>query len=262
MSLIREVLPSDRMAVLWTMLTLKDAIVLEYGPMGTTCFARRFMGGMGLEAERLFSTHLSEDDVVMGDVTRLEKALIEIDRDYRPTVIFVVPSAILAVTGTDTAGVCHYMQKQVNAKLISYEGGFKGDYLAGLSEVYMLLTKEFTETETNPVLDTYNLLGASVYDCQIQPDFQKLEHLMDKAFGVKCHTILGLCDSVDDLKCLGQAAINIVIREEALPAAKWLKENCNTEYVYPTHGGDLGSLDWLDAVGKALGKQPDTSWIY
>ena len=28
--------PSDRMAVMWTLLTVKDAVVLEYGPAGTT----------------------------------------------------------------------------------------------------------------------------------------------------------------------------------------------------------------------------------
>ena len=246
MSLINNVLPSDRMAVLWTLLTLKDAIVLEYGPMGTTCFARRFMGSLGLETAHLFSTHLSEDDVIMGDVTRLEKALIEIDKDYQPKVIFVVPSAILAVTGADTAGVCHYMQKQVKARLITYEGGFKGDYLKGLSEVYLLLVKEFAEMEAKSIAGTYNILGASVYDCPTRIDLQKMECLPDQAFDAKCLTILGLSDSVDDLKRLGQASINIVIREEALPAAKWLKENCSTEYVYAAHCEYSGNLDWLD----------------
>lgn len=144
------------------------------------------------------------------------------------------------------------MQERVSAKLITYEGGFRGDYLAGLSEVYMLLTKEFAETDVIPAPDTYNLLGASVYDSQIQSDMQKLEHLIDKAFGARCLMILGLSDSVECLKYLGQAAINIVISEEALPAAKWLKENCNADFIYPINCGGLGSPDWLAAVGKAL----------
>lgn len=33
------------------------------------------------QQNRLFTTHMSEDDVVMGDVTRLEKAILEIDQN-------------------------------------------------------------------------------------------------------------------------------------------------------------------------------------
>ena len=259
MSLIRfNPTPSDRMAALWLMLTFEDAVVLEYGPMGTTCFAERALKGMGLKVNRLFSTHLSEDDVIMGDVTRLEKALTAIDRDLQPKVIFVVPSAILTVIGADIAGVCHYMQSEVNAKLIAYEGGgFKGDYSTGLADVYTLLTKELASRESTPVPGTYNILGACAYAYKIQPDLQELEQLMDSAFGAKRLATLGLGDSTQDMKALGQASVNLVIRAEALPAAKWLKENFGTEYIYPAPYGYLGTLHFLEAVGTALGKEPD-----
>lgn len=55
----------------------------------------------------------------MGDVTRLEKAIVEIDETYAPKVIFVVASAVIAVIGTDIKGVCRYMQEKVNAKQIA-----------------------------------------------------------------------------------------------------------------------------------------------
>ena len=44
---------------------------------------------------------MNEDDVVMGDVTRLEEAIVELDKSYEPKVIFVVASSISAVIGTD-----------------------------------------------------------------------------------------------------------------------------------------------------------------
>jgi len=257
MSLIRfNPTPSDRMAALWLMLTFEDAVVLEYGPMGTTCFAERALKGMELKVNRLFSTHLSEDDVVMGDVTRLEKALTAIDRDLQPKVIFVVPSAILTVTGADIAGVCHYMQSEVNAKLIAYEGGgFKGDYSTGLADVYTLLTKELAGGESTPVPGTYNILGACAYAYKIQPDLQELEHLMDSAFGAKRLATLGLGDSTQDMKALGQASVNLVIRAEALPAAKWLKENFGTESGYKTvvaFGKEKESVECLAEVSEKL----------
>lgn len=105
--------PSDRMAVIWSLLAVKGSVILEYGPAGTTHFSMGLYGTLGMEFEqRLFTTHMSEDDVVMGDVTRLENAITELDASYEPEVIFVVASSIAAVIGTDIKGVCNYMQKK------------------------------------------------------------------------------------------------------------------------------------------------------
>ena len=101
--------PSDRMAIIWSLLPIQDGIVLEYGPAGTTHFGGGLYGSLGFRMRgRLYTTHISEDDVVMGDVSRLEKAILEIDAMYAPKVIFVVASAVIAVIGTDVKGLhCH-----------------------------------------------------------------------------------------------------------------------------------------------------------
>ena len=133
--------PSDRMGILWSLLPIDGCVVLEYGPAGTTHFSMSLFGELGeSQQDRLFTTHMSEDDVVMGDVSRLEKAIVEIDSSFAPKVIFVVASSVAAVIGTDIKGVCSYMQEQVSAKLIAFEqGGFRGDYSVGLAEAYKLL---------------------------------------------------------------------------------------------------------------------------
>ena len=142
MSLVRFLpTPSDRMGIIWSLLAVQGAIVLEYGPAGTTHYSMGLYGGLGLRFQnRMFTTHMSEDDVVMGDVTRLEDAIVELDKSYAPKVIFVVASSVTAVIGTDIKGVCRYMQNEVKAKLVAFEqGGFRGDYSVGLAETYKLL---------------------------------------------------------------------------------------------------------------------------
>ena len=102
--------PSDRMGILWSLLCIEGSVVLEYGPAGTTHYSVSLFGNLGVDQQnRLFTTHMSEDDVVMGDVSRLERALVEIDEGYAPRVIFVVASSVSAVIGTDLRGVCAYM---------------------------------------------------------------------------------------------------------------------------------------------------------
>ena len=254
--------PSDRMSVLWTLLSIEDSIVLEYGPAGTTHYSVGLFGSMGLESEkRLYTTHMSEDDVVMGDVSRLENAIVELDCAHRPKVIFVVASAITAVIGTDILGVCHYMQEKVSARLIPVdEGGFRGDYTAGLKTAYSLLAQALPNpsAEKRPVC---NILGASAGSFRIRSDVWELKDLLHRAFGLKAGAVLGLETSVEEIENLGAAALNIVLRQEALPAAKALQAQFGTPYVYSSPYGYNGTLTWLEEIGRALGTPPERSVI-
>ena len=55
--------PSDRMGILWSLLCIEDSVVLEYGPAGTTHYSISLFGGLGVDQQnRLFTTHMSEDD--------------------------------------------------------------------------------------------------------------------------------------------------------------------------------------------------------
>ncbi len=74
MSLVRFLpTPSDRMGILWTLLNIEGSVIVEYGPAGTTHFSMGLFGDLGIEQEnRLFTTHMREEDVIMGDTSRLE----------------------------------------------------------------------------------------------------------------------------------------------------------------------------------------------
>ncbi len=247
--------PSDRMGVIWTLLSAKGAVVLEYGPAGTTHFSVSMYGQMGVEPNQsLFTTHLSEDDIIMGDVTRLEEAIREIDEGYRPEVIFVVSSSVTSIIGADIKGVCNYMEREVNARLIPVDtGGFKGDYSLGIREGYNLLTKSFATGKTERKEATYNVLGASGCDYRMRSDLWELRSLMKEGFSYTEHAILGIDSSVAALKELGAAAVNLVLREEALEAAKYLEKTYGTPYVYGAPYGYEGTSRWLKKVSDSIG---------
>ncbi len=248
--------PSDRMAIIWSLMPIGNAVVLEYGPAGTTHFGGGFYSGLGLELGRsLFTTHISEDDVVMGDVSRLENAILEIDEAYHPEIIFVVAAAVIAVIGTDIAGVCHYMQDKVNARLISFEeGGFRGDYTYGLRSVYRMLAREIAEPcKIRP--KSYNILGASAGSFRIRSDVWEIKNLMHEAFGCECGCVMGLECDISDVRQMGGAEVNLVLRTEAVEAAEILREKCGTPYIYATPYGYTGTLDWLNKVSAIIGRK-------
>ncbi len=261
MSLVRFLpTPSDRMGIIWSLLAVQGAIVLEYGPAGTTHYSMGLYGGLGLRFQnRMFTTHMSEDDVVMGDVTRLENAIVELDESYAPKVIFVVASSVTAVIGTDIKGVCRYMQNEVKAKLVAFEqGGFRGDYSIGLAETYKLLVRNLPKKDVAQEAGVYNIIGASAWRYRMASDIWEVKSLLDEALGLSCNACLCCDTSVEELEDMGLAQVNIVLGNEGLAAAKYLQEKFGTPYVYAVPYGYNGTLSFLAQVGEAVGREPDS----
>lgn len=250
--------PSDRMAIIWSLMPVKDAVVLEYGPAGTTHFGGGLYGSLGLElGKTLFTTHISEDDVIMGDVSRLENAILEVDQAYHPRIIFVVAAAVIAVIGTDIAGVCQYMQEQVSARLISFEeGGFRGDYTYGLRSVYRMLAREVVlpgKEKSGTEKKRYNIIGASAGSFRVRSDVWEIRNLMREAFGWECGCVMGLECTVEDIEKMGEAALNLVVRTDALEAGRILEEKCGTPFHYGAPYGYAGTLKWLEEIAGITG---------
>lgn len=259
MSLVRFLpTPSDRMGIIWSLLAVQGAIVLEYGPAGTTHYSMGLYGGLGLRVQnRFFTTHMSEDDVVMGDVTRLEEALVELDKNYAPKVIFVVASSVTAVIGTDIKGVCRYMQNEVKAKLVAFEqGGFRGDYSVGLAETYKLLVRNLPQKGVALEKGLYNIIGASAWRYRMASDIWEVKSLLSEALGLSCNACLCCDTSVEELQAMGKAQVNIVLGNEGLAAAQYLEEKFGTPYVYAAPYGYSGTVRFLESVGEAIGEMP------
>ena len=245
--------PSDRMGIMWSLQTIKDSIILEYGPAGTTHYSMGFFGKLPIDDEqRVFTTHMNEEDVVMGDVSRLEAALIEIDQNYMPKVIFVMGSSISAVIGTDIKGVCCYMEDKVNAKLIPLDhGGFRGDYSIGLIEVYKTLVKELVK-EPVEQKHTFNIIGSSVGMYRTASDMIELERLIQEAYGLTKGTILCMETGIEAIATMSSAKINLVISYEGIEAAKLLEAQYGIPYVYGVPYGYKGTMEWLQGIGEVL----------
>lgn len=267
--------PSDRMGILWNLLSIEGSVVLEYGPAGTTHFSMSLFGELDIQQEnRLFTTHMNESDVVMGDVKRLERAIVEIDKSRQPRVIFVVASSVAAVIGVDIKGVCTYMQPEVEAKLIAFDqGGFRGDYSVGCREAWTLLAKSLPEKTARQEAEeeqsacrengriTFNLLGASLWSYRMRSDMEELKRLMKEAFGAELQTSFCTDTSVEALERAGEAAVNIVMQGTAVQAARILEKRFGTPWVYRMPYGYQQTLEWLECVAKVLkrGVEPRTA---
>ena len=99
------------------------------------------------------STALDETDVIAGGEEKLEKAIIEIDRRFRPGNIFVVAACIPALAGDDIDTLVQNLQPQVSARLLPVHcEGFKTRIWAtAYDSVYHSLGRNLLDVENEPL---------------------------------------------------------------------------------------------------------------
>ena len=98
---------NDRMGSIWTLCSIKDTCIIEFGPAGTTHYAVEGIGSLNAgEGSRIYSTHMDQSDVTFGKYDRLEKAILEVDENIKPRYIFVMASSISSIIGADIESVC------------------------------------------------------------------------------------------------------------------------------------------------------------
>ena len=244
--------PSDRMGILWTLLSIKDAVILEYSPMGTTSYLKKAYGAMKIDIDnRIFPTGMTKDDVVMGDTSLLENEIVRLDKEMNPSVIFVMASTVSSVIGADVKGVCTCIQDDVSAKIIVFtQGGFTADFSSGRKIAYTKLVQELSVDKFD-ITDTYNILGISEVVHSSLDDIENICEMMSENFHLKSNAILSYDTTIEKIKSLSKAKINLVLSYEALEAAEILKKRFGTPYIYKFPIGNDGQ--WLNLISNELG---------
>jgi nitrogenase molybdenum-iron protein alpha chain len=115
--------------------SIPDSVVLLHGAIGCgSCShsqnANARSGGnlrFGKVKDALWlSTALTESDVVGGGESKLEAAIRQADRRYRPAAIIVVAGCVPGIIGDDIDGIAGRLQPEINAKILPVHcEGFK-----------------------------------------------------------------------------------------------------------------------------------------
>lgn len=251
--------PSDKMGTLWALSAVKDACIIEYGPGGTTHYSME--GIFKINGEILadtYTTHIDEDDVVMGDTTRIRDTILEVDEIYKPKYIFVIASSLISVIGTDIQGVVYELSGQVKAKLIVYQsGGFKGDYTVGIQQVLKDLAQHVVLPCEQKVEMSYNIIGCCLDDYRYAANIKAIQAVLSETLGLHCVSVWTAGGSMDTLEKASSATINIVLRQEGFECAKILQKRFGTPFLYAHPIGYKATIDMIERIANQLGLTPD-----
>lgn len=121
--------------------TLPDSVVILHGSLGcggavnmqtANVRYRQILAGERNPSGAVWMTsNLDERDVVSGGEEKLEKAILEAERRFRPAAIIVVSTCVPGIIGDDIDGLAARLQNQVRARILPIHcEGFKTQIMA------------------------------------------------------------------------------------------------------------------------------------
>ncbi|OPD23146.1 nitrogen fixation protein NifE [Clostridium botulinum] len=255
---------SGRMGVLWTLASIRDAALIEYGCMGHMQYGRMFLNQAGISRGcKLYSTHIDETDISLGDTRRLNRTIAQIVERDKPKIIFLLPSSVPTVIGTDLVAICEELQPEYpNTFLLPFGcGGFDIDGHRGVQEALLLLSKMLPKDVEKTKEPTFNIIGSCADLFRFNADAEEIIRIMKGAFGMEKLCVMTSDTSVEQIENMGSAHINLVIRQEGELAAKQLKKRFGTPYLLARPYGIEGTLEWIDKIVKISGLTLDNNFI-
>lgn len=256
-------LPSDRMGTLWSLVSIKDACIIEYGPAGTTHYG--IEGYMQFNSDlraKLYTTHMDEGDIVMGETLRLEETIKEVDLIYNPKAIFVVASSVSSIIGTDLDNVCENIKDEVKASLITFTGGgFRGDYTLGIREVLTALTKYVVKEPQQKAPNSFNIIGSNIDCFNFLSDINEIKTIMNSCFNYNLNAVFTANSTFDEIESASSSALNIVLRSEGLDCAHILKEKYGIPFIEGAPYGLKNTVEWVTRIEHVLSVKANEEYL-
>ncbi|MGL5148971.1 MAG: nitrogenase component 1 [Clostridium sp.] len=224
---------SDRMGIIWTLSSIEGGCIIEFGPAGTTHYAIEAIGALnGEDLSKVYSTHISEEDIAFGDTDRLVKSIKEVDENIKPKYIFIMGSSISSIIGSDIKSIATEIKDSVKAKLIPIDiAGLKDDYNKGVEEALYLIGKNIIKKNQKET-GLYNIIGSNIDVFNFEGDSLEIKRIMKDIFDKELNTVFTASTSIEKIENASKAELNIVLRKEGVKLAEYMEKNFDIPYIY------------------------------
>ena len=231
---------------------IPNAEVMVNGPLWCYFYALRFLEhGDFTMADRFHGSQPDNSAIVYGSEKYLTEALNRILQEKQPQLLFIESSCSLSLIGDDLNGIVRKLNLPFPYVTMD-SGGIVGGFAAG----YVKAAKTFFDKFAEPAMPqdkTVNLIGLSDFYYNGKADTAELCRILTKA-GYRVNCVPGSGSSFEQLKHIGEAALNIVSHEElGLELAQYLKQRLGTPFICAgVPYGVEGTKSWLQSIDKAL----------
>ena len=228
---------------------IEDAAVVIHGPKGCGASQVYFDSKSGSPGKWAI-TDINEKDSIIGSEAKLKEALLALYRTYRPAVIFIVMTPVVAINNDDVQAVVEELGEELEVKLIPiFTDGFKSRVGAmGYDLVYHALAKYLIGREGGEGGGFINLLSVE----EAPEDLKELERLVGK-LGVNVN-ILPQKATAGNFLNAGNASLSVSINlDDSDYLGEVLEEKYGIGFIKPALPVGLkGTARWLGAVGENI----------
>lgn len=256
-------LQSGRMGTLWCLSGIRESAVVEYGCMGHMVYGRTFLHRLGSQESRLYSTHISEAEITMGDTDRLKRAIEHVSGLNGIRAIFLLASSTPEVAGMDLEAAALELAVEFPDVLLipMGTGGFDHTGSKGVEETLLRLAKHFPHSAERTDKRSFNMIGSCADVYRFGQDASELARIVKGAFHADLLCCMTSDTSIKALEQMGAAHFNLVLRREGVPAAEHLEKQFGTPWLYARPYGIQGTAEWVQQAEERLNMTADRDFL-
>lgn len=248
----------------WVFSNIPDAIPLIHGPAGCINYRQVYIYGTHETMEVIspknpytFCTSLTEHDIVMGSEEKLARAIVEIDKEFQPSLIGILNSCVSGIILDDIDGVAQSLQNKVRAKLlpIHTEGFAHRGQGHGYDMVFTELVRHVMQKNERKTPNSVNIWGDfRVGGKTPGDDTFELKNLLAKC-GIQVNTVVTGESTVEEIANATRAEFNLPrCFDICLNAAREMERLYGTPYVLETVPfGIECTRDWVLSIAEKFG---------
>ncbi|AKB48001.1 Nitrogenase vanadium-cofactor synthesis protein VnfE [Methanosarcina sp. Kolksee] len=200
---------------------IKNTIVIAHGPSGCAFGVKQAYKltncrNSGSPYESIITTNIDEKAIVYGGEKELKGAILEVDKKYKPDVIFVATSCATGIIGDYVDAIVNKIKPKINAEIMAIHcEGFAGEYRSGFDLVFrqivQLMDKPDSESRSR-LANSVNIVGGKMGPerTEIETDVKELRRLIESMGASVNAVIAGNC-SLEEIKQAPSVAVNCTL---------------------------------------------------
>ena len=223
--------------------------VLVNGPSACTGFASAFVdechplrernsirfSRLAIEGHpRVPCTEITDTDVILGIGDKLVEAVDLLAHKRPGECMALANSCSLSLIGEDAANILK--DNACSDRILYLESiGCGRPFAQGYTDAMVRLIDQFASPRVSSRENTVNILGLPISQYSWKHDDREIRRLMKRA-GLTVHTVLGSRSTLDEVRQLASAALNVVINPEyGLEVAGFMQDRFGLPYVALEH---------------------------
>jgi nitrogenase molybdenum-iron protein alpha/beta subunit len=200
---------------------IRNSIVITHGPSGCAYGVKKAYKltnsrNSGSPYEPVVSTNMDEEKVIHGGESELKGAILEVDKKYRPDVIFVAASCATGIIGDNIDAIVEKTRSSINAKIMTLHcEGFAGEYRSGFDLVFRQIVGLMdapTPGLKAELSDAVNIVGGKMGPerTEVDTDVKELVRLVN-GMGARVNSVIAGNCSLEELRRAPNAAVNCTL---------------------------------------------------